>query len=138
LGVTLAGIFLIIMGVLFLLGGAACAVGGGAIGGMDFPEVPGLSGALGGALVVGGIIALALGVVQIAAGAGGFGGKGWARWTGIILSIILAFFLILGGVSSMGARDGAGGGILTLVIGVLYALSAWAFIQAGPWFAWRR
>ena len=138
LGVTLASLFLIVMGVLFLLGGAACAVGGGAVGGMDFPEFPGFSGAVGGALLILGIIALALGILQIAAGAGGFGGKGWARWIGIIFSIILAFFLILGGVSSMGARDGAGGGITTLVIGVLYALSAWAFIQAGPWFAWRR
>lgn len=138
LGVTLASLFLIVMGVLFLLGGAACAIGGGAIGGMDFPELPGISGALGGVLVIAGILALALGILQIAAGAGGFGGKGWARWTGIIFSIILAFFLILGGVSAMGGRDGAGSGIMTIVIGVLYALSAWAFIQAGPWFAWRR
>jgi hypothetical protein len=138
LGVTLASLFLIVMGVIFLLGGAACAVGGGAIGGMNFSQVPGLSGAIGGALLVAGIIALLLGILQIAAGAGGFGGRGWARWIGIVFSIILAFLLILGGVSSMGAREGAGGGITSLAIGVLYALSAWAFIQAGPYFAWRR
>ena len=138
LGVTLGSLFLIIMGVLFLLGGAACTIGGGAIGGMDFPEMPGLSGAIGGALLVFGVIAIVLGILQIAAGAGGFGGRGWARWIGIIFSIILAFFLILGGVSSIGSSEGAGSGITSLVIGVLYALTAWAFIQSGPWFAWRR
>ena len=138
LGVTLGSIWLIVGGILFLLGGAACAVGGGAIGGLTFNQVPGLSGAIGGALLVAGIIAIVLGIAQIAAGAGGLGGRGWARWTGIIVSVILAFFLILGGVSSMGAREGAGGGITSLVIGVLYALTAWGFIQSGNWFAWRR
>ena len=97
----------------------------------------GLLGALAGLAFVGAIIALVLGILQIAAGAGGLGGRGWARWTGIIFSIILAFFLILGGVSSMTGRE-AGSGITSLVIGVLYALTAWAFIQSGNWFAWRR
>jgi hypothetical protein len=142
LGVTLASLFLIVMGILFLLGGAACAAGGalftgvGAQTGTDVP--PGLLGALAGLAFVGAIIALILGVVQIAAGAGGFGGRGWARWTGIIFAVILAFFLILGGISGLGDSRSGSSGITSLVVGVLYALAAWAFIQAGPWFSWRR
>src|SRR4051795_6207186 len=57
LGVTLAGVFLIIMGVLWLLGGAACAVGGAALVGFgnQVQNGSGLFGAAaGGGVVCGG------------------------------------------------------------------------------------
>src|SRR4051795_157969 len=57
LGVTLAGIFLIVMGVLWLLGGAACAVGGAALVGFgnQVQNGSGLFGAAaGGGVVCGG------------------------------------------------------------------------------------
>lgn len=135
-GVTLASIFLIIMGVLWALGGAACSIGGGAIGGMDFQQFEGLGGAIGGALLVAGIIGIVIGIAQILAGAGALSGKGWARVTGIIVAAVAAVLLILGGLSGLG--EDAASGVVTLVIGVLYALAAWAFIQAGPYFAYRR
>ena len=137
-GVTLASIFLIVMGVLMALGGAACGLLGGAATGGAGQDASGLLGMLAGIALVAGLIALVMGILQIAAGAGALSGKGWARWTGIIISILLAIFLILGGISSFSARDGATGGITSLVIGVLYALTAWAFIQASSWFAARR
>lgn len=136
-GVTLGSIFLIVMGVLWLLGGAACAIGGGAIGGINVPEMPGgLAGALGGALLVFGIIALAIGILQIAAGAGAMAGKGWGRVIGMIVSIVAAIIFLLGGLSALG--EDAGSAIFTLLVGVLYALTAWVLIKAGPYFAYRR
>lgn len=139
MGVTLGSIFLIVMGVLFALGGAACGLLGGAfVGGLGTGEASGLFGMLAGIAFVAGLIALILGILQIAAGAGALGGKGWARWTGIIVAVIFAVFMILGGITSLGAEDGMVSAIVSLVIGVLYALTAWAFIQASAWFLARR
>ena len=98
----------------------------------------GVGGFLGGSLLVISLIALLIGILQIAAGVGSLGGKGWGRWTGIIISVILAILLILGGVSSLGVSNGMTSGVTTLVLGVIYALSAWALIQAGSFFAFRR
>lgn len=134
-GVTLGAIFLIVMGVLFALGGAACGILGGAAS--QIPNSGGLGGLIGGSLLVFGLIALVLGILQIAAGAGALSGKGWARWTGIIISIILAILLILSGVTSFTATNGATSGITSLVVGVLYAATAWVFIQATAWFTRR-
>ena len=136
MGVTLGSIYLIVMGVLWTLGGAACAIGGGAIGGINVPEMPGIGGAIGGALLVVGIIALLLGILQIAAGAGAMSGKNWARVTGIIVASIAAILFLLGGITSLG--QDASSGVVTLVIGALYALTAFVLIQAGPYFAFRR
>jgi hypothetical protein len=140
-GVTLGSIFLIVMGVLMALGGAACGLLGGALfGGATGVggDPAGLFGMLAGMAVVGGIIVLVIGILHIAAGAGALSGKGWARWTGIILSAIFAVLMILGGVSSLGQQDGMVSAIVTIVIGVLYALTAWAFVQANAFFAARR
>ena len=135
-GVTLAAIYLIVMGVLLALAGAACGVFGSAVGSAD-SQIAGLGG-LGMGIVVIGLIILVLGIASIAAGAGALSGKGWARWTGVIISILLAVLLILGGLGSLGSSNGATGGITTLAIGILYALSAWALIQATAFFAARR
>ena len=91
---------------------------------------------LGEQLVVFAIIGLVLGILQIAAGAGAMGGRGFARWIGIILSIIFAIFLILGGLG--GLSNSSSGGIGSLVVGVLYALTAWALISGGAFFSYRR
>jgi len=136
MGVTLGSIYLIVMGVLFSLGGAACAIGGGAIGGLDIPELPGVGGAIGGALLVGGIIVLVLGILQIAAGAGALGGKGWGRLLGIILAALFGLGALFSGVTAVSVD--AGSAVVPLVIGALYALTAFVLIQAGPYFAFRR
>lgn len=135
-GVTLASIFLIVMGVLTGLLGGCATLGGALVSSQDF-QLPGL-GAMG-AFVAGlGIFILILGILSIVAGAGALGGKSWGRWTGIVISVIMAILLVLGGITSFAARDGAVGGISSLVVGVLYALSAWALIQASAYFAARR
>ncbi len=137
-GVTLAAIYLIVMGVLLALAGAACGILGGAASSLGSQDTSGLAGLLGGSLLVFGLILLVLGIISIAAGAGALGGRGWARWTGVVISVILAILLILGGITSLGAQNGMTSAVTTLVVGVLYALSAYALIAAGSWFAARR
>lgn len=138
-GVTLAAIYLIVMGVLTSLVGGCATVGGAAFGQIGSGTTSsGPFGALGAILAGIGIFILILGIVGIVAGAGVLGGKSWGRWLGIIISVIFAILLVLGGVTSLTATNGMTSGITTLVIGALYALTAWALIQAGAYFAARR
>jgi hypothetical protein len=138
-GVTLGAIYLIVMGVLTSLLGGCAAVGGAAFGqlgsGTDSASVFGGFGAL---LAGIGIFILVLGILGIVAGAGALGGKGWGRWIGIIISIIFAILFILGGVGTLTGTNGMTSGIVTLVLGVAYALTAWALIQASAFFSYRR
>ncbi|HEY7599230.1 MAG TPA: hypothetical protein VH741_04815 [Candidatus Limnocylindrales bacterium] len=139
MGVTLGSIYLIVMGVLTSLLGGCAAIGGAAFGQLGAgTDASGPFGALGALLAGLGIVILVLGIVGIVAGAGALSGRGWARWTGIILSAIFAVLLILGGVSSLGAQNGMTSALVSLVLGVLYALTAWAFVQATAFFAARR
>ena len=142
LGVTLASLYLIVAGILFLLSGACSAAFGGLFSGAGSQvtnQLPsGFLGLAAGFLFFVAILALIFGIAQIAAGAGAMAGRSWGRWTGIIFSIVLAFFLILIGVSGLGDNRSTGVAVAFLLAGVLYALSAWAFIQSGNWFAWRR
>lgn len=71
-------------------------------------------------------------------------GKGWARWTGIILAIVFAVLIGLSALTSLGVRPTAEnpnpivGTIITIAIAVLYALSAFALVRASAYFGWRR
>jgi hypothetical protein len=136
MGVTLAAIYLIVMGVLMGLLGACVGLIGGAAGGLE-GQMPGI-GMLGGAIAVFGIIILVLGILQIVAGAGSLSGKGWARWTGIAISVIVVVLTVLGALGSLAAGQAITDMLLTIVIGVLYALTAWALFQATGYFAARR
>ena len=137
MGVTLGSIYLIVMGVLTSLVGGCAAVGGAAFGQLGSgTDASGPFGAIGAFLAGIGIVILVLGIVSIVAGAGALGGKSWARWTGIILSAIFAVLLVLSAVSTLGVDITSA--LISLVIGVLYALTAWAFIQATAFFAARR
>ncbi len=136
-GVTLASIYLIVMGVLLALAGAACGLLGGAVGTAD-SQLPGLGG-LGMGIAIVGIILLVLGILSIAAGAGALGGRGWARWTGIVVSIlfvILGVLAIVGSLSTL--SQNMTGLVFWLVITVAYALTAWAFVSANTYFSARR
>ncbi len=137
-GVTLAAIYLIVMGVLTSLLGGCAAIGGAAFGQLGSgTDSAGVLGGFGALLAGIGIFILLLGILGIVAGAGALGGKGWGRWIGIIISVIFAILFILGGLGSLTGSNGMTSGVVTLVLGVLYALSAWALIKAGPFFARR-
>ncbi len=142
-GVTLAAIYLIVMGVLLALAGAACGLLGGGLSTVNPGETPGGNpfAVLGGAIAIIGIVVLILGILSIAAGAGALGGKGWARWTGVVVSVLFVILGVLIIVGSLGNLD-ASGGITSLIfwviITVAYALTAWALIQASAYFSYRR
>ena len=137
-GVTLAAIYLIVMGVLIALAGAACGLFGGAVSTGD-SQLPGLGG-LGMGIAVIGIILLILGIASIAAGAGALGGRGWARWTGVVVSILMVILGVLALLGSMGSTVGnnATGLVFWLIVTVAYALTAWALISANAFFSARR
>ena len=138
-GVTLAAIFLIVMGVLTALVGGCAAIGGAAVSQIgNNTNSSGVFGAAGGILAGIGIFIVVLGVLSIVSGAGILSGKGWGRWIGIIISIIYAILGILGGLGTLTAQNGMTGGIFTLVVGLLYALAAYALIRAGAYFSYRR
>jgi len=137
-GVTLAAIYLIVMGVLIALAGAACGLLGGAVSTGD-SQLPGLGG-LGMGIAVIGIILLVLGIVSIAAGAGALGGRGWARWTGVVVSVLMVILGVLGILGSLGTNIGSNmtGLVFWLIVTVAYALTAWALISASAFFSYRR
>jgi hypothetical protein len=138
-GVTLAGIYLIVMGVLTSLLGGCAAIGGAAFGQLGSgTDASGAFGAFGAVLAGLGIVIAIIGILGIVAGAGALGGKSWGRWLGIVISIIFAILLILSGIGTVTAADGMTSGLVSLVLGVLYALAAWALIQASAFFSYRR
>jgi hypothetical protein len=149
-GVTLAAIYLIVMGVLLALGGAACGLLGGGLSTVNPGDVPGAGGVpgnpfavIGGAIAVIGIIVLVLGILSIAAGAGALGGKGWGRWIGIVVSVLFVVLGVLSIVGSLGTLNqtecaGMTGLVFWVVITVAYALTAYALVAAGNYFSYRR
>jgi hypothetical protein len=138
MGVTLGSIYLLVMGVLESLVGGCTIVGGSAFSSLDSQTGGSGFGAIGGLIAGVGIFILILGVLQIVAGAGALGGRGWARWLGIVVSVIFAILALLGGLGGMTANNGMTSGLVGIIVGVLYALTAYAFIVAGSWFAARR
>jgi hypothetical protein len=136
MGVTLGAIYLIVMGALATLGGACVALAGGMLGGVGVDDPTGLFGMLAGLALIGGIIVVVVGVLHIVAGAGALGGRSWARWLGIVVSIVMAILLGLSALGSLG--QDVGGAVVSLVLAALFAATAWAFLQATTWFSYRR
>lgn len=137
-GVTLAAIYLIVMGVLLALAGAACGLFGGA-GELIMPSLDAAVWDVLGSVLIFGLVLFVLGILSIAAGAGALGGKGWARWTGVVVSVL---FVVLGALSILGLLSSIGtnvnGFAFSLVLTIAYALTAWALISSSSWFAARR
>ena len=81
-----------------------------------------------------GIIVLFWAVLHLLGGIGSVQGKGWGRWIGIVVAVITVILGALGLLGSLGGGVDTGQLVYQLVIIVLYALTAWALIQAGPYF----
>jgi len=137
MGVTLGSLYLIIIGILELLVGVLF-IAGGAFLSSTFNDVQG-SGVFAG---VGAFLGILIGfwaILQLLGGIGSIQGKGWGRWIGIIVSIIGAIFLGLGALGSLSNIGGnASGFVFTFVWFLLYAGTAWALISAGAYFSYRR
>ena len=139
MGVTLGSIYLIVMGVLTsLVGGCATLVGGAVSQIGTGTDSAGAFGGFGAFFAGLGIFILVLGIISIIAGAGVLAGRNWARWLGIVISVIFAILLILGGLGTLTAQNGMTSGVGTLVVGVLYALTAYVLIAASSYFSYRR
>lgn len=142
-GVTLAAIYLIVMGVLLALAGAACGLLGGAVSSVNTGTDTGANpfAFAGGAIAVFGIIVLILGILSIASGAGALGGRGWARWIGVVVSVlfvILGVLVILGSLGAMNSSGGVTNLVFWVIITLAYAGTAWALISASTFFSFRR
>lgn len=136
--VTAAGIVMIVIGALITLFGLLSMLVGGILGGaasgIDFqaPGFGGFAGAAAGALIVFALILLAIGILDIVAGANVMGGRGWARITGIVLAVILALFSL----SGLGSGDGTGT-VFSLIWLAANAFIIWGLATSGSWFAAR-
>lgn len=134
-GVTFAGIFLIVMGVIFGLFALALFAGGALLGSAFGNQGGGVFATLG---AIAGVVALLWAILHFAGGIGALQGKGWGRWTGIVIAIIALIFLVLGLLGSLSGRIEPVGLVIQIVIIALYALAAWALIQASAYFTARR
>jgi hypothetical protein len=137
--VTFAAIIMILFGVLITLFSLLIVLGGAIFAGAgseietQVPGFPsGMAGAVAGVLIVFGVIALAIGILEIVVGANVLGGKGWARITGIVLAVILGLFSL----SGLGSSD-QGSMIVSIVLIAANVFVIWALISAGGWFAAR-
>lgn len=135
--VTGAGIAMIVMGGLITLLGLLTLLLGGLFGGVagaiEFraPGFGGFAGLAAGILIVFAVILLAIGILDIVAGANVLGRRGWARITGIVLAVIL-------GLISLGGIGGANGsGTFSVVWLVVNGFIIWALATTGGWFAAR-
>lgn len=137
-GVTFAGIFLIVMGVLALLISLLLFLGGAMVDGLA-GEMGDMFGFLRGMLTVIAVVVLVWGLLHLLGGIGSLQGKGWGRATGVVVSVIALIMFLLGLLGSLGAADMEATGLgFNIVFVVLYGLTAWALIKAGPYFAARR
>jgi hypothetical protein len=133
-GVTMiaVGAIIVLFGLLFLLAGAII---GGAASQID-TQMPGfgaMSGAVTGVVIVLAIILLAVGILDILAGAKVFSGRPWARMTGIVLAVILGLL----GLGSLGGGGDGGNVVLGLVWVAANAFIVFALATTGSWFGER-
>jgi hypothetical protein len=132
--VTLAAIFLIVMGVLQILAGAGCGLVGGRVNDQFGSwDSSGAVGTLGIGVAALGVIVLLVGVAGIVAAAGIMQAKGWGRTTGIIVSIVAIIAFTLGALGT-GSIDSTAQLVL-IVIAVLYGFTVWALYSSAPYFS---
>jgi hypothetical protein len=138
--VTAAGITMIAIGAIVVLFGLIFLLAGAIIGGAasqidtQMPGFGAMSGAVTGVVIVLAIILLAVGMLDIVAGAKVFSGRGWARMTGIVLAVILGLL----GLGSLGGGASDGGNVvLGLVWVAANAFIVFALATAGSWFGTR-
>lgn len=125
------GALIVLLGLLFLLIGAVI---GGASSQFE-SQVPGfssVSGAVTGVVIVLAIIVLAVGILEIFAGAKVLGGRSWARMTGIVLAVLLG---LIGLGSLGGGNDSVAFGLAWLVAN---AFVIFALVTNGRWFGARQ
>ena len=125
----IAGLFLVLLGLLWGAIGAVLIVGGtafhtftdqfGALN--DANSVTQAGNVVGGVIAGFGIVILILAIVEVLGGIGALFGKGWGRVIGILYSLVFGAFLLLAVSGATRANDistdnGAGGGVIFLLV----------------------
>jgi len=140
--VTSAAVTMIVLGALIALLGLFFAFVGAFVGGAaneinsQTPAFPGMAGAVAGVLIVFAVILLAIGILNIVAGANVLGGRGWARITGIVVAVLVGLFALLGLFGGGDSRTG-GSIVVSLIVVAANAFIIWALATTGSWFAAR-
>jgi hypothetical protein len=135
--VTAAAVIMIVLGVLVGLFGALSLLAGAVFPSIsetaDFRDQFGnISSALGGLLLVIGILLLGFGVAQVITGIFVLPGRPWARMSGLVLAVLGILFSLVGVLPGEG---NAGGSIVFAILLLAYAFSAWVLASKGSWFA---
>ena len=123
------GVLVAVLGLLIVLAGSLLSGAGGTGFSGQFADLP---AAVGGFVVVVGVIFLAFGVLEVFTGIYLLPGRPWARIMAIILSI-LGGLVSLGGV--LDGQRANGGIVIPLVFLIAYAFVIWAAVANGRWFA---
>lgn len=115
-GVTILAVLAAILGILGVLGGLALIGFGGLAGGL----IGGAAGAeVGGLAIIGGLILLVVGVVELALAYGFWTLKPWAWQWGIILQVANIVIAILGVVGIVFSSDITSAAISIIISGVI-------------------
>lgn len=127
----IAGVILLILGVVGALFGLLIAAAGGLMGGLapgDLPgleDVPGLADALGGFVVIVGVIVVVYSLVYLFGGVGVLRGRDWGRVMGIVVAVIsgLVWFGILASPSDQANTQSS-----VVVSAILLLAHAYVFV----------
>ena len=134
--VTTAAIVLMVIGLLVAVLGLLIVLAGtllSGLGGTGFSgQFANLPAAVGGIVAVVGVIFVAFGVLEVFSGIYLLAGRGWARITAIVLSVI-GSLVSLGGV--LDSRGASGGILVPLIFLIAYVFVIWAVSVNGRWFA---
>jgi hypothetical protein len=135
---VIAGIVLLLFGLLTLLTGVILIVAGTAVGqlGDAFASagVPGLESSVGSIVTVMGVAIAFYGGLEVLGSIGVFARRGWGRAIGIVVSVIGVLFglLTLVAAAATDTADGRDSGLfVALVILVAYAFSLLALALGG-------
>jgi hypothetical protein len=136
--VVLAGLFLMLAGILTFGFGALAGILGGAltIGASTAAgqEGAGLVGAFGGLVAGLAFVVVFWGLLEIVASIGMFIHRGWGRALGLIVGVVGLLFTGLGLLGALGGNANAGGVAIAAVFVAGYALTVVALVTGGAHF----
>jgi hypothetical protein len=137
--VIVAALFLLVIGILTGLGGAAIFVGGSLFGELGKAGTgSGFFGAVGGLISGVAVIIIIWALLEILGGFGMLFRRGWGRAIGFFVGIIGAIFTglaLLATLGSLGSVEGGATGVaVVLVVFLGYALTVFALARGGGHF----
>lgn len=140
--VFIAGVLLLVLGVIGVLISLLIFAGGAMISGVDFSRVQGGESIpagfnFGAVFGIVGALVLVLSVAYVLGGVGSIRGREWGRVLGLVVAVIGVLFWLVGLLGSVNnGRDNAGGLVFALILFAVHGYVLWAL---GPrWSRWPR